>query len=508
LQIPACGGSPAKGDCAGLAGAERDACFAHQAAELGASDPAAALRAARQVAQTDLRDLVLMRLVRQAQQDICEEIGDHGLRQACRAVLRRPHLGIPEPGEAGAVRAPQRRPPALGAERQPQLEERIQGCRALDAGLGDPCLERAAAGQDDPLLAWQLCAAMADSATRGACLSAVAASLGRAGQAARAMEVCAGLQDALWRGECHFRLSENLQGAGLAQRAEICKHAGRFQDECVFHLVRAVAAEAVLLARFGSFEEVRQGLAQRLSELASLLREGEQAPAQLESLFWYEAYYELLAEAAQQGRLAQFRGPAQPLDAEQERWLLDVYLHLRLRCALEEQPADTGLRALVARLEAFEGELGRSSDAPVAPLLGVRDAAALRYRSLSISEVPAALSSQGGCQLSTDERRRVLALWALETLPWSSSGRALIQGMSDPNVAVRATSLELAEQKAFFWQREDGQGRVRAREGLERALNLEPQPALRARMQLLLTALEEGQRPSRWAMLAEGVCAP
>jgi len=453
---------------------------------------------AAEIQDTRLRDLLLSQVAHRAGLDGCEAIQDRPLRQACLVRARRPHLDIPEPSQAGDQPS---RPPEISQG----ARSAAQNCERRSPGLLDACLLSRSI-RADPLEAGSLCQAMVDEANRGDCLAQLATRLGAAGEATQGSSLCQGAPAGLWHAECFFRLAEELPLAALPAKVQACSSAGRFADECLRHLLQQQASAGSLRARFGSLQETLLGMEQDRDELLGLLPDPGLLPRR-ERLFWYEGFHALLAEAAQRDQLGPITSQGLSLLRDDPRglWWWDCALQLCVRSQLQQRSGTgdplglSGLLALCPDPVAAQGPLPT-------PAFASPSAPPERLAKLAISEVPAVLEPTAGCTLDAVGRQSVLALWGLEVLPWAVSRLALEQALVHSQLPVRAYALDMAEHKAFYWERDDHQGWSWLAGQLRSVADSDPHPALRARAALLEEGLAQGQRPARWALEAEAVC--
>jgi hypothetical protein len=489
LLVLACGGGPAPSqDCSSLEGEPADHCWADRALD-PTLDPQQHHAAALRVQDPALRDLALAQAAQGMGVDACDPILDPVLRVSCQTRNRRPHLDIPEPPEHSAGRA------QAAAQAQ-------QHCAIQPEGLRDLCLQRQA-GQEPIERGWFVCTVIQDPDLRGDCAAQAATLLGAADRPALATGVCAAIEDTRWRGECQFRLSEALPLARVDVAAQACIAALGFEDECLKHLIQRQAQASALRARFGSAGETMAGMTQDLELLGGAL-EGQPADAWLRRLYWYEAFHALLAEALQQGRLAEVAPQGDAVlheDPRQDLWR-DCATKL---CAYalaqgSEVPDLASLRRGVGRCA--RGKVGPEQAATLLP----PTAPASRFGELATSEVPAPIQPAAGCTLDPHTRATIAALWGVEQLAWAYSEALVSEALAHPEPAVRAYTLDMVEHKAFFWQRQDRDGQRWLAGRLVTVAQSDASPPIRERAAVLAQALEAGERPGRWAFHSSGVC--
>jgi hypothetical protein len=496
----ACSGDPS--DCEALEGAARDGCLAERVVAL-AGDPARALAEAQRIQERATRDLALAHVAHEHGLGDCEAITGAVLRQSCLTVARRPHLKIPEPGEPAQATTATPAGPSLEPSQRARVTTAAMACADLEPSLGDACLRREAGGLD-PELAWMLCLEVGDARLRGDCLAETASQLAERSQGTLSLEVCEHGTPGLWQDECFFRASEAMPVRG-AERAQACERAGRFQDECLRHLIQARAQAGVQRARFGSFAETLGGLERDLEELLPLLGDGVEGQ---QRLFWYEAFHALLGQAHGRGQLEPVMSLGRAALAGDPRaiWWEDCALQIGMRVWYALQPAPGGMDDFeAAALWLLSHPTG--GDPEQAPLL-VEIGGGGPAVELAISEVPAPLAPETGCRPDAAARRAILALWSLEPASFPRSRLALGQALQQEALTVRVYALDMAEHKAFFWHRDDELGLAWLGDALAAVERDDPHPALRERAGVLRAGLASRQRPGRWALASEAVCAP
>jgi hypothetical protein len=501
LLALACGQpQPAKVDCTALTGEPADRCWAERALD-PQRDPQQHHAAALRIEDEALRDLALAQAAQGQGVDACDPIRDMVLRKSCQTRNRRPHLDIPEPPEHSAGRAPSALPPHGEPEAQAAARAQ-QHCDPQPEGVRDLCLQQRA-GAEPVALGWYVCTGIRDPDLRGDCFAQAATLLGQADQPELATGVCAAIDDPRWRGECQFRLSEALPLTRVDVAAQACLGALGFEDECLKHLIQRQAQASALRARFGSASETMAGMAQDLEGLRGAI-DPRPEEAWLRRLYWYEAFHALLAEALQGGRLAAVAPQGDTVldgDPRQEPWR-DCATKL---CAytLAQQPGVPDLDAL--RQGIGRCAYGPGGDEPT-PTLLAPTAPASRFGELATSEVPAPIQPGAGCDLDPPTRATIAALWGLEQLAWDHSRALVDQALAHPEPTVRAYTLDMAEHKAFFWQRQDRDGQRWLTGRLATVAQGDPSAPIRQRATVLVEALEAGERPGRWAFQASGVC--
>lgn len=501
LLALACGQPTAPtSDCASVQGEAADRCWADRALDPGL-DPQQHHHAALRIQDEALRDLALAQAAQGMGVDACDPIRDPVLRVSCQTRNRRPHLDIPEPPEHSAGRQ-QRALPPHGEPEAEAAARAEQACEDQPQRLRDLCLQRQA-GAEPVAQGWYVCTAIDDPDLGGDCFAQAATRLGGADLPQLATGVCAAIGDARWRGECQFRLSEALPLARIDVAAQACIGALGFEDECLKHLIQRQAQASALRARFGTAPETMAGMGQDLALLEPAIA-AQPAASWLRQLYWYEAFHALLAEALQQERLPQVAAlgnAALTDDALLEPWWdcarkLCAYAHA-------SQAGPGGLEALSDAADRCTMAAG--GDTAQLSLLSPQ-APASRFGELATSEVPAPLQPGAGCTPDHPTRTAITALWGLEQLPWADSQASVQQALAHPEPSVRAYTLDMAEHKAFFWQRQDREGQRWLAQQLTTVAQQDPQPAIRQRAAVLAQALDAGERPGRWAFHSSGVC--
>lgn len=258
-------------DCASL-GDGADACWLERSKTLAATDPRAALDAARAVADPMARDLVMLELLttsgafsEQEVRRVCDnELQSAATRDRCTSWLQRPHLRVEAGSPAVAPGAEAAGPP--GDPRVPTDCADATGSRADWCRYGD------ALGAADLAAARAAIQAIADPEVRG---QAVAGRL-RAARPRTAAELTAlaellPLAQGAWQAEARSLLSSELPFAVLqacvedpARRpgcqAELdatllpfavdgCAQAGDLADQCFDHVCAGVTAHSIAGAR-------------------------------------------------------------------------------------------------------------------------------------------------------------------------------------------------------------------------------------------------------------------
>lgn len=245
------GGAP---DCDGLSGEALDSCHTERSRALLGQDPAAALDAARAIADPIARDLALIAVLTTpgALPDaevraVCErELQAASHRDQCRRYIERPHL-----------RADQRGPASAGAV-DCAADPEGDGCRyerALGQANGPVAeLERTLSGIQSAEIRGQ--------ALAGALRQRQARDLSELRQLAGLLPLAEGLyraEAASWLGaempmrllrDCErtgdpARCSAMLTGEVIPFSAEICSQAGELGEQCFDHVCMALAARSL-----------------------------------------------------------------------------------------------------------------------------------------------------------------------------------------------------------------------------------------------------------------------
>jgi hypothetical protein len=478
--------------------AEQDACWAEAAVQ--ATDASAVRSALATVRDPRTRDLAWLTAVRAGHPIGCEGLLERSLRDACRDLVARPHLGIgaraADAGEDAAGHASV----AVGAA------GRDPSCAAVEPALADACAVRLAAGRTGSA-ALSTCATIADRVLAAECVTRAAAALGASGELPHAQAACASIVDDLWVAECRFRVSEEASGTVTA-RADLCREAGRFRDECTFHLVRREAGRGAAVAERVSLDatvlELERAAAETVPAAAAV--SGQQHAA-LARLFWHEAAFALFLAAAERGVLigAPVFPPLgrAPDGTDRATAFDDVRAMLTVRLALEDasRPAPTMLAASIP-----EEPSTPTLDPGHAPLLPPAPRGPNRYPKVRIGEVPPPLGN-AACPVDAPERAALVALWAAEGAPWPRSAGLLEAALAHPSTVVRAQAVDVAEWKAFFHHADDGAALSEVRAALARAAAADPDARIRARAALVVQGVDSRTRPGRWGELAH-LCGP
>jgi hypothetical protein len=461
--IPLGCGPEALPACEALEGVAADQCRAAGAEALFATDPDAAFAMALRIADGGLRDLAISAGVRATGRDFCDQIGADELRRACQTSANRPHLRY-EGGKAGASA-----PAALSGV----AADLASRCGERGSGLWDACVFQAALGSGDPAAARALCGAVGDEATRGDCFARLAEG------AADPAEVCDLISGEKWRNECYFRASEALDGAPegnrAAEAAALCAKAGFYADQCYTHLVDRAVVDEVDASHSGSFAEAVAGLERLEGALLPLVHHPSLPPGPLRQTFWLEALHALVTEAGSRGALDSWRGLGAVFPAEDVRRALfdDLWGVLWVRLRLQEQVRRGEDAGGLSRLQSFLDEPPKTSpqapgSAPLVPpsldatakgydtptLASIRSQAPLAVR-FPTGTAPWPLDPEAPCRLSADERRAVVALWALAPFPWELCEQAVRDGLAHGSDAVEAYAADLVGDKALVWLNRD-----------------------------------------------------
>ena len=407
------------------------------------------------------RDLALLLRAETDGTDVCGEIGNSHVQQACQRILQRAHLrgrtAVPQLAVIGEVLLPCRE--MSGAERDTCVLE-------TSKRLGQEAGPASCLGIASPVLRRE-CAVFHGGADWVQGVDA-------------ADEVCSGLGEGD-RAECRFELAELRAVSQFGEALALCQRAEDLTPMCARHVVRVQVQDVVARHRGGPF----LGLVAALEAVEEEVGQSgwTLGGAPLAHTVWSDAFHLLAAVAVSEGRVGQFLSLAGTVGKDRAALWTAVLETACVRDGLAQKKSDTSGGGLggCSQEAAFETVEGGALflkhqlllEGPALPAPWNRKIAGRSLSFLPDWAEPRAFWLGTGCPATGEGRELLIRTWASADVPLADRKSVLEAGLLHPNPVVRGYTL--GQIARAVWK---GEGLGVLAEALGRHAALEDLPAL------------------------------
>ncbi len=407
------------------------------------------------------RDLALLLQAESDGTDVCGEIGNPHVQQACQRILERAHLrgrpAVPPLAVTGEVLLP---------------------CREMSGADRDTCVLETSKhlGQEAGPAS---CLGIASPVLRRECVVFHGGADWVQGVDA-ADEVCSGLGEGD-RAECRFELAELRAVSRFGEALALCQRAEDLTPMCARHVVRVKVQDVVARHRAGPF----LGLVAALEAVEEEVGQSDWhlGGAPLAHTVWSDAFHLLAAVAVTEGRVGQFLSLAGTVGKDRAALWTAVLETACIRDELAQKKSDkpAGGSGECGQEEAFQAVEGGALflkhqsllEGPALPAPWNRKIAGRALSFLPDWAEPRPFWLGTGCPATGEGRELLIRTWASADVPLTDRKSVLEAGLLHPNPVVRGYTL--GQIARAVWK---GEGLGVLADSLGRHAGVEDQPLL------------------------------